>query len=135
MRYGLLVPASEGESLPLLKTTLIPGHRPECDVVIPLKSVFGQDCKLEFVDQIRRVIDFDRHNGVGGRRCHKARIMPGQVLHVDRQPFHMDCAQPGRQQQEAGDFSIQLLHGSDPDVDMLATVMETRAKQKTTSKT
>jgi len=136
MMYGLLVPAGGGEPLPLLKTTLILGRRPECDVVISAKSVSGRHCQLDFIDGIWRVVDLDSHNGTGvdGRRCRKARIMPGQVLHVAKQRFHIDYPQPGQQPQEADDLALQLLQGSDPNADTLATVMQTPAEQATSSK-
>ena len=117
--YGLLVPAGGGEPLPLLKTTVIVGRRPECDVVIPAKSVSGRHCRLEFVDNAWRVIDLDSHNGTGvdGRRCKKARIMPGQVLHVAKQRFHIDYPHPDGEPEGDDDIALQFLQGSDPDVD------------------
>lgn len=115
--YGLLVPAGGGEPLPLLKTTVVVGRHADCDVVVAAKSVSGQHCRLEFVDGVWRVIDLDSRNGTGvdGRRCRKARIMPGQVLNVAKRRFHIDYPSPGDQSDCEDDLALEFLQGSGTD--------------------
>ena len=122
--YGLLVPAGGGEPLPLLKPTVIVGRRPECDVVIASRSVSGQHCRLEFVDDVWQVVDLDSQNGTGidGRRCRKAKILPGQVLHVAKQRFHIDYPDPNQRTREADDLALEFLLGSGPAVDPLSSL-------------
>ncbi len=117
--YGLLVPAGGGEPLPLLKTEIVVGRHAECDVVIPAKSVSGEHCRLEFVDNIWRVFDLDSRNGTGvdGRRCRQARIMPGQVLNVAKQRFVIDYPAPADQPVSEDDMALQFLQGPATDAD------------------
>lgn len=112
--YGLLVPAGGGEPLPLLKTTVVVGRHADCDVVVAAKSVSGQHCRLELVDGIWRVIDLDSRNGTGidGRRCRKARIMPGQILNVAKRRFHIDYPAPGDQPACEDEMALEFLQGS-----------------------
>ena len=114
--YGMLVPAGGGEPLQLMKPKLIVGRHPECDLVIASKSVSGRHCRLEFVAGIWRVVDLDSRNGTGvnGKRCRKAKVLPGQTLNVAKRRFQIDYVAPAPENGTLDDdLALEFLKVSD----------------------
>ena len=89
---GKLVPCGGGAPLPLLKTTLIVGRKPECDITVPCPSVSGRHCVLQFERGSWWVRDLDSKNGtsVNGQRGEKQRVAPNDILSVGRQRLVLD---------------------------------------------
>ncbi len=89
---GKLVPCGGGAPLPLLKTTLILGRKPECDITVPCPSVSGRHCVLQLEQGSWWVRDLDSKNGtsVNGQRCEKQRVAPNDILTVGRQRLVLD---------------------------------------------
>ncbi len=112
MMLGKLVPCGGGLPLPLLKSTLLLGRKPECDVTVPCSSVSGRHCLLEFEDGSWWVRDLESKNGtaVNGHRGGRQRIAPNDILSVGRQRLVVDY-QPARK-------SVVTAPVHDPDEDL-----------------
>lgn len=89
---GKLIPCGGGPPLPLLKSNLLVGRKPECDLTISCSTVSGRHCLLEFIDGWWWVRDLESKNGtaVNGHRCDKRRIVPNDILSVGRQRMVVD---------------------------------------------
>jgi adenylate cyclase len=84
MSLGRLVPCGGGDVIPLLKTRLIVGRNPVCDIVLPSATVSAKHCQLDYADGQWSVSDLGSHNGirVDGDRCETRTLRPGCVLAV-----------------------------------------------------
>lgn len=89
---GKLVPCGGGAPMPLLKTTLVVGRKPECDITVPCPSISGRHCVLQLEQGSWWVRDLDSKNGtsVNGCRCEKQRVAPNDILSVGRQRLVLD---------------------------------------------
>jgi adenylate cyclase len=83
--YGELLPVGGGDTIPLLKQTLLVGRRESCDVVLRFSNVSAHHCELAVREGYWFVRDLDSRNGVkvNGVRIHEdRRIDPGDTLHI-----------------------------------------------------
>lgn len=87
--YGKLVPCGGGIPVPLLKTTVIVGRKPDCDVQVPCHSVSGRHCEMTFQDGMWWIRDLGSKNGttVNGVTGDKLRVAPNHTVTVGRQRF------------------------------------------------
>jgi pSer/pThr/pTyr-binding forkhead associated (FHA) protein len=89
---GQLVPCGGGDPIPLLKSPLVVGRTPDCDLTIPLGTVSSKHCILEFRDAVWHVRDLDSRNGVriDGVRCREGRLNPRSVLWIAQNRYQVD---------------------------------------------
>ncbi len=87
--YGKLVPCGGGIPVPLLKTTVVVGRKPDCDVLVPCRSISGHHCELQLVDGMWWIRDLGSKNGtsVNGVHGEKLSVAPNHVITVGRQRF------------------------------------------------
>ncbi|MCI0462455.1 MAG: FHA domain-containing protein [Gemmataceae bacterium] len=86
---GKLVPCGGGIPVPLLKTTLVLGRNPDCDIPVVCNTVSGRHCELQFQEGLWWVRDLGSKNGitVNGVRCQKQHLLPDDMLSMGRQRY------------------------------------------------
>jgi adenylate cyclase len=90
--YGELVPIGGGDTIPLLKNTLLVGRRENCDIVLRFSNVSGQHCQLSLDDGYWFVQDLNSQNGVkvnGVRVMTRKRLDPGDKLSVAKHQYEL----------------------------------------------
>lgn len=89
---GKLIPCGGGIPVRLLKTALVLGRRPDCDIKIPCASVSGRHCLLQFEEGWWWVRDLESKNGtaVNGQRIVRQRVAPQNIISVGRQRLVLD---------------------------------------------
>jgi pSer/pThr/pTyr-binding forkhead associated (FHA) protein len=87
--YGELVPVGGGDTIPLLKASLVVGRRETCDVVLRFGNVSGQHCQLLMENGYWFVQDLHSQNGtkVNGHRVVRKRLDPGDLLSMARHKY------------------------------------------------
>ena len=82
--YGELVPVGGGDTIPLLKKTLLVGRRESCDIVLRFPNVSAHHCQLHIDAGYWYVRDQKSRNGVkvNGSRVSEKRIDPGDVVSI-----------------------------------------------------
>lgn len=87
--YGELLPSGGGDSIPLLKKSLLVGRRESCDIVLRFSNVSAHHCQLDIVGGYWYVQDLKSRNGVkvNGTRVHEKRIDPGDVLSIAKHQY------------------------------------------------
>lgn len=81
--YGVLLPVGGGDPIPLLKTELVIGRRPKCDIRLDFENVSGKHAVLALHNGLWSVRDLGSTNGtmVNGTRLTSAHtIMPEDEL-------------------------------------------------------
>ena len=129
---GKLVPCGGGAPLPLLKTTLILGRKPECDITVPCPSVSGRHCILQLEQGSWWVRDLDSKNGtsVNAQRCEKQRIAPNDILTVGRQRLVLDYKRvqnppaPTTAHDREEDLAFEFLTGGTEESPTVSTVSQ-----------
>lgn len=88
---GRLVPCGGGDPIPLHKPQLVVGRNPGCDIVLPLATISGQHCRLDYADDQWSVRDLGSRNGVrvDGVRCETHALPPGCVLAIANLRFQV----------------------------------------------
>ena len=87
--YGELVPLGGGDTIPLLKRTLLVGRRESCDIVLRFSNVSAHHCQLSINGGYWYVRDMKSRNGVkvNGVRVTEKRLDPGDVLHIAKHRY------------------------------------------------
>ena len=87
--YGELVPVGGGDTIPLLKTSLIMGRRESCDICLRFGNVSGQHCQLSLENGYWFVQDLNSQNGtkVNGHRIVRKRLDPGNTIGIAKHKF------------------------------------------------
>jgi pSer/pThr/pTyr-binding forkhead associated (FHA) protein len=108
---GLLLPCGGGDPIPLYKSPLVAGRHPECDIVLPLATISGKHCRLEWADGRWVVRDLGSSNGVrvNGVRCEVRALAPNSVLAIAHCRFQIVYTSPDR---EPMDSNRQTSQGS-----------------------
>jgi pSer/pThr/pTyr-binding forkhead associated (FHA) protein len=104
---GELAPCGGGDSIPLVKTKLLVGRSPSCDVVLPFPTISSRHCELEFNDGRWFVRDLASHNGirVNGVRCDSMQLMPNDTLTVAQYRYTIIYSQaPGTPRGSVADW-------------------------------
>jgi adenylate cyclase len=88
---GQLLPCGGGDPIPLHKPQLVAGRHADCDIVLPLITVSGRHCRLEWADGQWSVRDLGSRNGVrvDGVRCELKSLPPGSVLAIANLRFQV----------------------------------------------
>ncbi|MEN6495627.1 MAG: FHA domain-containing protein [Thermoguttaceae bacterium] len=89
--YGELIPLGGGDSIPLLKKTLLVGRRESCDIVLRFSNVSAHHCQLTLLGGYWYVKDLKSRNGVkvNGARITEKRVDPGDELSVARHKYQV----------------------------------------------
>ena len=90
---GELVPKGGGDSIPLLKESLLVGRRESCDIVLRFANVSAHHCELSFSEGYLYVLDRQSRNGtkVNGKKVgdQKALVQPGDELAVAKHRYEV----------------------------------------------
>lgn len=91
---GHLVPCGGGDTIPLLRSELVIGRHPDCDICLRFPSVSAKHCKLIFEEGYWYAQDLQSRNGtwVDGTRCLKKCLLPQSVLALARHRFTIHYA-------------------------------------------
>ena len=89
--YGELAPLGGGDSIPLLKKSLLVGRRESCDVVLRFSNVSAHHCQLTLSGGYWYVRDLQSRNGVkvNGVRVQEKRVDPGDILSIAKHKYEM----------------------------------------------
>jgi len=89
--YGELIPVGGGDTIPLLKKTLLVGRRESCDIVLRFPNVSAHHCQLVVEAGYWYARDQKSRNGlkVNGMRYMEKRIDPGDVLSIATHRYTM----------------------------------------------
>src|SRR5262245_12947426 len=60
---GLLKPVGGGDPIPLLKSELVVGRRPTCDICLDFNNISGKHCFLRFLNSVWHVRALGSTNG------------------------------------------------------------------------
>jgi len=87
--FGELVPRGGGDSIPLLKKSLLVGRRESCDIVLRFANVSSQHCQLTVEGGYWYVKDLASRNGikVNDVRLLQSRLDPGDELSVAKHKY------------------------------------------------
>lgn len=86
---GELQPVGGGDSIPLMKRTLLVGRRESCDIVLRFANVSAHHCQLTVNGGYWYVKDMKSRNGVkvNGTRITEKRLDPGDELAVAKHTY------------------------------------------------
>jgi adenylate cyclase len=89
--YGELIPLGGGDSIPLLRHSLLVGRRESCDVVLRFSNVSAHHCELTMIGGYWYVRDLQSRNGVkvNGIRVQEKRLDPGDELSLARHRYEI----------------------------------------------
>lgn len=95
---GTLQPLDgHGDSFPLVKSRIVIGRRPDCDIHIPAGNVSGRHCELRFHKGAWFVVDLKSRNGVkvnGERIVEPTPLAPGDEIAVARKHLFSIAFEP-----------------------------------------
>ena len=96
-QLGLLVPCGGGPSVNLLKSRVVIGRSPACDLVINDRDVSSRHCTLELINGYWQVVDLESKNGttVDGMAYRKKWILSGCILGLARKRFRLEYQPKG----------------------------------------
>lgn len=89
--YGELVPVGGGDTIPLLKKSLLVGRRESCDIVLRFPNVSAHHCQLTLMGGYWYVRDLQSRNGVkvNSVKVTEKRIDPGDTLAVAKHYYEV----------------------------------------------
>ncbi|MBS0203654.1 MAG: FHA domain-containing protein [Planctomycetes bacterium] len=89
----------------LCKPKVVIGRAPDCDVVVPHKSVSSRHCQLDFLRGHWQMIDLDSRNGtfVDGMAYRAKWLFPDNILGISSQRFRLDYVPHGERPPTAED--------------------------------
>ena len=86
---GELVPVGGGDTIPLLRPTMVLGRRESCDVPLNFPNISGIHCELSFRDGYWSIKDLNSTNGVkvNGLRIQARPLKPGDEIAIAKRRF------------------------------------------------
>lgn len=89
--YGELVPLGGGIPIVLDKKNLLVGRANECDVVLPLRTVSSQHCRLILHEGYWRIKDLDSRNGtrVNNVKVDEHVVEPGDMIALANHKYEL----------------------------------------------
>jgi adenylate cyclase len=89
--YGELIPVGGGDTIPLLKKSLLVGRRESCDIVLRFPNVSAHHCQLTLMGGYWYVRDLQSRNGVkvNNNRVTEKRLDPGDSLAVAKHYYEI----------------------------------------------
>lgn len=109
---GELIPCGGGVPIPLMKTSLIVGRSPACDITLPFPMVSSKHCQLEFKSGFWHVRDLGSRNGirVDGIFQLAKYLKPGEILSIAKHRYEIAYApQADEAPPEENPFALSLL--------------------------
>lgn len=90
--FGFLVPVGGGESIPLMRDSLVVGRRDDCDITLKFSNVSGRHCELFCKGGFWYVRDLESSNGtrVDGVRVEEKYLPPGCVIAFAKNKYKID---------------------------------------------
>lgn len=90
--YGILIPVSGGDPIPLRKKELTIGRKDSCDIVLRFSNVSGKHCQLVLSAGYWYVLDMKSTNGVkiNGNKVTDHRVDPGTTLAISKHLFTLE---------------------------------------------
>jgi pSer/pThr/pTyr-binding forkhead associated (FHA) protein len=87
--FGELQPVGGGDSIPLMKRTLLVGRRESCDIVLRFANVSAHHCQLTINAGYWYVKDMKSRNGVkvNGTRIAEKLLDPGDELSIAKHTY------------------------------------------------
>jgi pSer/pThr/pTyr-binding forkhead associated (FHA) protein len=89
---GRLMPLGGGSDYALNRPRFTVGRRAPCTLVIPVPTVSGEHCELEFKEGFWFVRDLGSRNGIriNSEKCTEGWVLPGQRLTIGDQRFQIE---------------------------------------------
>ena len=89
--FGELIPVGGGDTIPLLKNSLLIGRRESCDIVLRFGNVSGNHCQLSLEGGYWFIQDLNSRNGVkvDGVKVMRKRLDPGCTLTVAKHKYEV----------------------------------------------
>ncbi|MFN0020834.1 MAG: FHA domain-containing protein [Pirellulaceae bacterium] len=89
--FGELIPVGGGDTIPLLKNSLLIGRRESCDIVLRFGNVSGNHCQLSLEGGYWFIQDLNSRNGikVDGVKVMRKRLDPGCTLAVAKHKYEV----------------------------------------------
>ena len=89
---GNLVPVGGGDTIPLIKETLLIGRRESCDIVLRFSNVSSQHCQLELHQGYWYIRDLNSKNGtrVNNVKISEHLLKPGDELRVAKHKYQVN---------------------------------------------
>jgi adenylate cyclase len=102
---GTLDPCGGGRTVMLRKPKVTIGRAPNCDVVVPHKSVSSRHCQLDFISGYWQSVDQESRNGtfVDGVAYRVKWLFPGNVLGISTHRFRIEYVPQGERPSTAED--------------------------------
>lgn len=114
---GLLLPCGGGDPIALNSSPLVAGRSDDCDIVLPLATISGKHCRLEWANGRWTVRDLGSSNGVrvNGVRCEVKALPPNSILAIAHLRFQV--VYPGGDQRATESqmaFDARLVDKTEP---------------------
>ncbi|MDG3006511.1 FHA domain-containing protein [Paludisphaera mucosa] len=96
--YGTLLPVGGGDPIPLVKTEIVVGRRPACDIRLDFENVSGKHAVLTMLNGLWHVRDMGSTNGTsvnGSRLSSPHSVMPEDELGFAGHLFTIDYVPSG----------------------------------------
>jgi pSer/pThr/pTyr-binding forkhead associated (FHA) protein len=89
--FGELIPLGGGDTIPLLKRSLLVGRRESCDIVLRFPNVSAHHCQLTLNGGYWYARDLQSRNGikVNNQRVVEKRLDPGDMLAVAKHTYEV----------------------------------------------
>ena len=89
--YGELIPLGGGDTIPLMKKTLLVGRRESCDIVLRFSNVSAHHAQLSVNGGYWYVRDLKSRNGVkvAGMRVTEKRVDPGDIVSFAKHKYKL----------------------------------------------
>lgn len=90
--YGILIPVSGGDPIPLRKEELTIGRKEGCDIVLRFSNVSSKHCQLVLSSGYWYILDLKSTNGVkiNGAKVTDHRVDPGATLAISKHLFTLE---------------------------------------------
>jgi len=87
--YGELIPMGGGDTIPLLKKSLLVGRRESCDVCLRFANVSAHHCQLSVNSGYWFIKDLNSRNGVkvNDQRVVEKRLDPGDTVSIAKHKY------------------------------------------------
>jgi predicted component of type VI protein secretion system len=95
---GILNPVGGGDPIPLVKSEVVIGRRPSCDIRLDFENISGKHCVLRFINGVWNVRDMGSTNGTtvnGSRITTEQSVMPDEELGIAGHMYTIDYAPAG----------------------------------------
>lgn len=109
---GELIPCGGGMPIPLLKSKLLVGRLPTCDIPLASPIVSAKHCELEFKEGFWHVRDLGSRNGIriGGECFLTKYLRPGDILSIAKLRFEIAYTPQGDEPPpEENPFALSLM--------------------------